>query len=227
MTILSTLRYWCIIVLNAIGLYTRSQMTEMQDGYVASINRLKANCNDCIFVKNAADYKKRIETMEAEEQQMSLRIEELKEQVERYRNTPDENTEYYKDVLKGLNKAVKGVPEYQFLNSKPLPGSLSVQSHNSTDPDTKETFTTIRGRFIADDFLTARINHESNMYERLRMCFNYMAQYGMIQGVVERLVNNGAMQFTISYNEQNTNYEVHFEMVAKNYNPDTDFVIMK
>ena len=59
------------------------------------------------------------------------------------------------------------------------------------------------------------------------MCLQYMAQYGMIQGVVERLVNNGAMQFTISYNEQNTNYEVHFEMVAKNYNPDTDFVIMK
>ena len=45
--------------------------------------------------------------------------------------------------------------------------------------------------------------------------------------MVERLVNNGAMQFTISYNEQNTNYEVHFEMVAKNYNPDTDFVVMK
>lgn len=43
MTILSTLRYWCIIVLNAIGFYTRSQMTEMQDGYVASINKLKAN----------------------------------------------------------------------------------------------------------------------------------------------------------------------------------------
>lgn len=227
MKILTTLRYWCIIALNAIGLYTRSQVTEMQDGYVASINRLTARCNTCIFAKNAAEYKKQIETMESEEQQMSSRIEELRETIERYRNTPDENAEYYKDVLKGLNKAVKEVPEYQFLNSKPLPGSLSVQSHNSTDPDTKETYTTIRGRFIADDYLTAHINLESNMYERLKMCFNYMAQYGMLQGVVERLVNNGAMQFTISYNEQNTNYEVHFEMVAKNYNPDTDFVIMK
>lgn len=126
-----------------------------------------------------------------------------------------EAEEYYKTVQKQVSEALHEDPVFGFNKSMAFPGSSSIDCRK----DAKDTIIIASGRSILDDETTAKIQRLPSISMKYQIGLNHLLKYGLLNKLMENLINHGALQFTYGYNKDCTCIEMYYNIQCKR--PDT------
>ena len=70
------------------------------------------------------------------------------------------------------------------------------------------------GRTGIPDTLRARFDSEASLVNQFNMLYNHLIQYKVINKMVDMIVQNGGLQLTVGYNEENTSGEIYYSMTV-------------
>lgn len=155
-------------------------------------------------------------------------IEEIKAESKRLKLELDEISadhvkmeEFYRTVQKQLSGEFHHDPVFGFTSSPAIPGASVVTGfYNGNDNSSN-----IVGRTLLMDNITAKVNNAMTMAEKYRIILNTMIQLGLIDKIAQNLIATGAIQLSLTYNENCTTSEVYYMVKCQKPDPDSILTI--
>lgn len=147
----------------------------------------------------------------------------LKISLDLSRKAPDNNAEYMKTLQTQLNAAISNSEAFEFRNSVPIPGSVSMIGGNARLSD-DGTATVVRFRAIATDQMTAQINAATDMTTKVNVVVSHLRSTGFLSRMAETFLKSGAVSLILAYNENCTNYVLYGETALVNRSGGEDIV---
>lgn len=130
-----------------------------------------------------------------------------------------EMNEYYRKIQSEVSDILHGDKSFKFPYNLRLPGSSTLQDL------TEGNMIHVCGRTGIPDTLRARFDNESSMINQFTMMYNHLIKYKVINKMIDMIIQNGGLQLTVGFNEENTSGEIYYSMsVVK---PDGMLVIKK
>ena len=174
------------------------------------------------------DLQEQVKRLKAEMDTIRENAENMKSEVLRLKNVPNESSALIKSFQKTLSEALHGSEEFGFQRSVPIPGSSCVRSSFSQDHDDNglvNKYTVIRTRTIALDSETAKINEIPDLYGKIYYLTQIMQDRDILNRFAHDIIMNGGANVVLAYNPNCTNYELYCE--ATLLQPKTALIITK
>lgn len=149
-----------------------------------------------------------MEELKAENEKVHLENDQLQASMK-------EAEEYYKTVQKQVSEVLHEDSVFGFNKSMAFPGSSSIDCRK----DQNDTVIIASGRSILDDDTTAKIQRLPSISMKYQIGLNHLLKYGLLNKLIENLINHGALQFTYGYNKDCTCIELYYNIQCKR--PDT------
>lgn len=157
-----------------------------------------------------------IERLKGENETLQAQLEESKymdyKKIElendRVRQEIKEMNEYYRKIQTEVSDILHGDKNFKFPYNLRLPGSTTLQDL------TDDNMIHVCGRTGIPDTLRARFDNETSLVSQFNMMYNHLIQYKVINKMVDMIVQNGGLQLTVGYNEENTSGEIYYSMTV-------------
>lgn len=127
---------------------------------------------------------------------------------DRVRQEIKEMNEYYRKIQTEVSDILHGDKNFKFPYNLRLPGSTTLQDL------TDDNMIHVCGRTGIPDTLRARFDNETSLVNQFNMLYNHLIQYKVINKMVDMIVQNGGLQLTVGYNEENTSGEIYYSMTV-------------
>lgn len=161
-------------------------LTEELTQALTRIKELEASFDEAKYM----DYKK----IELDNDRISQEIKEM--------------NEYYRKIQTEVSDILHGDKNFKFPYNLRLPGSTTLQDL------TEDNMIHVCGRTGIPDTLRARFDSEASLINQFNMMYNHLIQYRVINKMVDMIVQNGGLQLTVGYNEENTSGEIYYSMTV-------------
>lgn len=214
--------------LNAIGIYTRSQMNELTDSrntLAGSLDEHKVTVSS--LASQLEEKTTEVENLRHQLNEMTERasnhettittlrtkLDEVTAEVDSSREAAMENLDLIKELQKQVGDLFHDHPVFGFPTGIPIPGSTCVTTSDYTKEDGTNV-AVLRGRSILTDDMTDKIDSTPGIVERTKLITSYMETYGLFAKIGKDLMNRGGIKLTLAYNRNCTAYEVYYETVV-------------
>ena len=121
----------------------------------------------------------------------------------------NESKEYYRKIEGELSDIMHNDKRFGFGQNMTFPGSTSLIGEKSGDS------VLVYGRSVLLDTIAQQIQDTPSMTEKYSIAINYLIKNGLIEKLTRQLISQGAVQFTIGFNENNTSLEIYYALEAK------------
>jgi len=157
-------------------------------------------------------------------------MEELKSENDRLQAEHDKihvemqkSEEYYKEVQKGLRRALHDDHMFSFARNMCFPGSSSVSCETMQETHNNPlNFIVVCGRTTMDDEATAKMKTLPGIDQKYSYCLNYLMRLGLVDKIAKNIMSGG-LALTLTYNEDCTTNEIYYE--AKCMVPESGYKI--
>lgn len=157
-------------------------------------------------------------------------MEELKSENDRLQAEHDKihvemqkSEEYYKEVQKGLRRALHDDHMFSFARNMCFPGSSSVSCETMQETHKNPlNFIVVCGRTTMDDEATAKMKTLPGIDQKYSYCLNYLMRLGLVDKIAKNIMSGG-LALTLTYNEDCTTNEIYYE--AKCMVPESGYKI--
>lgn len=131
--------------------------------------------------------------------------------------------EYYKEVQKGLRRALHDDHMFSFARNMCFPGSSSVSCETMQETHKNPlNFIVVCGRTTMDDEATAKMKTLPGIDQKYSYCLNYLMRLGLVDKIAKNIMSGG-LALTLTYNEDCTTNEIYYE--AKCMVPESGYKI--
>lgn len=157
-------------------------------------------------------------------------MEDLKSENDRLQTEHDKihvemqkSEEYYKEVQKGLRRALHDDHMFSFARNMCFPGSSSVSCETMQETHKNPlNFIVVCGRTTMDDEATAKMKTLPGIDQKYSYCLNYLMRLGLVDKIAKNIMSGG-LALTLTYNEDCTTNEIYYE--AKCMVPESGYKI--
>lgn len=139
---------------------------------------------------------------------------ELNARLDKIMSDCDKAEEFYKTVQEMVSKALSEDSRFKFGSTGGIPGSSHVGVSSGINSN-EETEIVINGRTVFLDEITDKIQHATSMNEKYSIALNQLIKYGLLEKVAQRMIQSGALEFTLGYNQNCTSLELFYQITCK------------
>lgn len=196
-------------IADKLGYISKSEMYSISDSFKVKLMKLttdninlQSRYDQLMTDYNTSEASTKLELQKANQ--------ELQSKIDKIMADCKTAEDYYKSVQKQISEALTEDSRFKFG----FRGGIIGSSHVGSAKDTNSGNILINGRTVFLDEVTEKIQRASSMNEKYYIALNQLIKYGLIEKVSERLIQSGALEFTLGYNQDCTSLELFYQITC-------------